>query len=304
MGGAFVAVADDSSATWWNPAGIAAGPFLDAGFGRNLTEAEHQHPARRETVGSFAFATPPFGFSYYRMRITGAGPIDPTGDVSGDRKEGLSGVPVTSFAASQIGFTLVHTIASGVHAGATFKYLRGTVRAGLSDSGPDPSDLLDAGDDLDGREADSEFDLDLGVHATSGAVSVAATVRNVRAADFSDVPGAPVVRLPRQVRIGAAFNGERIGAVPLVLAIDADLRRYDTVSGERRAVAVGAEHWFASRRVGVRGGARFNTVGTEDRVATGGLSVALRSGLYLDAYAAAGGDDAEGGWGVTARVSF
>ena len=30
MGGAFVAVASDSRATWWNPAGIAAGPLLDA----------------------------------------------------------------------------------------------------------------------------------------------------------------------------------------------------------------------------------------------------------------------------------
>ena len=29
MGGAFVAVASDSSAVWWNPAGLAAGPFLD-----------------------------------------------------------------------------------------------------------------------------------------------------------------------------------------------------------------------------------------------------------------------------------
>src|SRR5258705_3041766 len=29
MGGAFVAVATDSSATWWNPAGLAIGPFAD-----------------------------------------------------------------------------------------------------------------------------------------------------------------------------------------------------------------------------------------------------------------------------------
>ena len=37
MGGAFVAVADDSSATWWNPAAPAAGPFLDlaAGWSRS-----------------------------------------------------------------------------------------------------------------------------------------------------------------------------------------------------------------------------------------------------------------------------
>jgi hypothetical protein len=33
MGGAFVAVADDGSATWWNPAALAAGPFVDVGLG-------------------------------------------------------------------------------------------------------------------------------------------------------------------------------------------------------------------------------------------------------------------------------
>src|SRR2546421_12540378 len=30
MGGAFTAVADDSSATWWNPAGIPTGPYFNA----------------------------------------------------------------------------------------------------------------------------------------------------------------------------------------------------------------------------------------------------------------------------------
>ena len=34
MGGAFVAVASDSSATWWNPAGLATGPFSDVSIGR------------------------------------------------------------------------------------------------------------------------------------------------------------------------------------------------------------------------------------------------------------------------------
>ena len=33
MGGAFVAVADDSTATWWNPGALAAGPFVDVDAG-------------------------------------------------------------------------------------------------------------------------------------------------------------------------------------------------------------------------------------------------------------------------------
>ena len=30
MGGAFVVVADDATANYWNPAGLATGPFLSA----------------------------------------------------------------------------------------------------------------------------------------------------------------------------------------------------------------------------------------------------------------------------------
>jgi hypothetical protein len=39
MGGAFVAVASDSSATWWNPGALAAGPFVDMSIGKAFTEA-------------------------------------------------------------------------------------------------------------------------------------------------------------------------------------------------------------------------------------------------------------------------
>ncbi len=48
MGGAFVAVASDSSATWWNPAGLAAGPFVDLSVSRNTARAGgDQAPAWR-----------------------------------------------------------------------------------------------------------------------------------------------------------------------------------------------------------------------------------------------------------------
>src|SRR5687768_825184 len=35
MGGAFVAVADDVSAVWWNPAGLATGPFFSLAIERS-----------------------------------------------------------------------------------------------------------------------------------------------------------------------------------------------------------------------------------------------------------------------------
>ena len=38
-------------------------------------------------------------------------------------------------------------------------------------------------------------------------------------------------------------------------------------------VAAGVEHWFLSKRLGVRGGGRVNTTGAEERVVTAGVSV-------------------------------
>jgi hypothetical protein len=70
MGGAFVAVADDSTATWWNPGALAAGPFLDISLARAVTEKAGELPVDRQEASGFALGTPPFGFSYYRLRIT------------------------------------------------------------------------------------------------------------------------------------------------------------------------------------------------------------------------------------------
>src|SRR5512134_280502 len=77
LGGAFVAVANDSTATWWNPAGLAAGPFFDLTLGWSVTDIKDGAPARREQGGWFAAGTPPFGFSYYHLSIIDIGPVHP-----------------------------------------------------------------------------------------------------------------------------------------------------------------------------------------------------------------------------------
>lgn len=58
MGGAFVGVSTDSTATWWNPAALATGPFLDVTLGWEVTEVPEHLPARRDRASSFAIATP------------------------------------------------------------------------------------------------------------------------------------------------------------------------------------------------------------------------------------------------------
>ncbi len=298
MGGAFVAVADDSSATWWNPAGAASGPFLDLAFGRAVTSTQGDLPAGRDRGAWLALTTPPFGFSYYRLRLTDIQPFDPTGNNAPDREERRAGVPVRSLAVSQLGATLLQTVVPGVHLGATLKYVRGTFRASREDSLLDTGDLLDIGDDLDGGDAENRFDVDLGVLAVVGALRAGAVVRNVTEPEFGEMA------LQRQARIGAAFDGERAGLAPFTVALDADVLEYDSASGARRMVAVGGERWFGLRRVAVRAGARVNTAGARERTVTAGASYALRAALYVEGHVARGGSDDDRGWGLAARVSF
>jgi hypothetical protein len=63
MGGAFVAVADDATATWWNPAGLAAGPYFNVLLDYNRLEA------REGGLTGVAIAFPALGLSYYRLPI-------------------------------------------------------------------------------------------------------------------------------------------------------------------------------------------------------------------------------------------
>ena len=64
MGGAFVAVANDGTATWWNPGGLAAGPFADISLlAFATTDSSRQIPARQDRVTWFAVGTTPFGLS-------------------------------------------------------------------------------------------------------------------------------------------------------------------------------------------------------------------------------------------------
>jgi hypothetical protein len=300
MGGAFVAVASDSSATWWNPAGLAAGPFIDLALARAVTEAGGELPANRSKGSWFALGTPPFGVSYYALKVTSVQALTPTVTESGSREDRRAGMQ--SVAASQFGITLVHTLIDGVHAGATLKYVRGTVRAGERQGDFSSGALLDLGDDLQGGDGEGAFDADVGLLGVAGPLRLGLLVRNVRETTFEQEAGR--AELPRQVRIGVAYDRAAAGGVPLMVALDVDARTIDTASGERRNVAFGVERWLMNTRVGVRAGARFNTAGAKERTATAGVSVAVRSGLFLDGHVVRGGTEDERGWGIAARVSF
>ena len=180
------------------------------------------------------------------------------------------------------------------------KYVRGTLRVGADDASRSVEELLDAGEDLDGGEADNHFDLDVGLIGAAGPVRIGAVMRNVREPEFAD--GA--MQLPRQTRVGAAIDAEKAGGPPFIVAIDADVKTYATATGDRRVIAVGAEQWLWRKRIGIRGGGRFNRVGAQERTGTAGLSIGVRNGVYIEGHIVRGGSDAERGWGFGSRVTF
>src|SRR5688572_25043230 len=68
---AFVAVADDASAVYWNPAGLASGAY----FSLVLDRTDAETSADGNSAGSrsswlLALTMPAAGLSYYRLRST------------------------------------------------------------------------------------------------------------------------------------------------------------------------------------------------------------------------------------------
>ena len=300
MGGAFVAVANDSTATWWNPAGLATGPFLDVALSLVRGQSDDDLiPASRTGVWSVSLGTPPLGLSYYHLHITDIQADAATAPDDAGREDRAAGVGIRSLSISQFGATVLHTITTGVTAGATVKYLRGTPRVRAVDVVDQTvDDLLDEGDDLPDGDAEGALDVDVGVLAAVGAARLGVTARNLAKPRFGDR------ELPRQVRAGAAFDGAAAGIAPVTVSLDVDLHRYEAATGDRRVVAVGGEHWLRPERLALRGGARFNTVGPQDRIVSVGASAAVRAALFVDGFAAFGSDTGESGWSVSARVSF
>jgi hypothetical protein len=311
MGGAFVAVADDATATYWNPAGMASIPIVDLtlGFGRQEQEqsAEDgrpesgQGPVSRTRNSGFAVALPVLGVSYYALRTGLAlpGATVPPDIVRDDAQGGFVGAAANTW---NLGVSVVQSLGDAVVVGSTLRLVgAGT---GISTRAVDAAgDALDDAADLD-IDGETKFDVDVGVMAYVGRARLGLTVRNLVAPTW-DTSGVLPLETDRLVRVGVGWGPEPVhGRRTWTIASDADLTTADAPDGERRAVAVGAERWFLNSRVAIRGGARAQTIGDARPVATGGASVGVWSGLLLEAQVTAGGDTIERGWGLGARVTF
>ncbi|HET7221064.1 MAG TPA: conjugal transfer protein TraF [Vicinamibacterales bacterium] len=295
MGGAFVAVADDASAVYWNPAGLAlGGSYFSLVLDGGTSEADPDDVARagRHSNGIIALSTLPLGLSYYRLTSAYVA-ATPT----------LASAPPSSvehLATHHIGLTFVQSVISGIAVATTVKAVRGYAGNGVY-LGGETDALLDAADNLPDRGT-TRFDADIGVLTSYRSIRAGVTIRNVTEPDFS-TPADVDVELKRQTRAGIAY----VGLSGVILAGDIDIERTRGSLGERRNLAAGAEARVV-RRVTVRSGFRFNTLSDEPGghapVAAFGASVATFKSLLVDGQMTVGSKYGDRGWGIAARLVY
>lgn len=305
MGGAFVAVADDATATYWNPAGLATGAIFSAVFGwQTDTTGEknapstpdlYQQPYQGGASQIFAVGTPPLGMTYYSVRAT---------RLHGTAYVSPAIVPLgtaSSLTTHHTGVTLVQSVGEHLHLGTTLKYVRGTAIVTDRLPGSDDADELKRVKGVPGT-ASGKFDLDLGAMAVFGRARAGLVIRNAAEPEFDAIVGGRTFKLPleRQVRAGVSYQATDA----TIVSVDVDLTKTDTEVGERRHVAAGAERWFLNKRLGVRGGVRVNTIDDADPVASGGVSVGLTPSVSIDAFVLGGAKRADRAWGVAGRLGF
>jgi hypothetical protein len=289
MAGAFVGVADDASAVYWNPAGLASGAYFSLVLDGNADEAIPDGPddsrAGKRSGGLVALTTPALGISYFRL----------TASMAASRTSGTA--DLSEIVTHNVGFTLVQSLADGIAVGATIRAVRGFAGAVEVDA-PTADDALENWDVM-GRTT-SRLDLDVGLMASGSLGRLGVVVRNVTEPGFETGAGGELT-LERQVRAG--------GSIWLLhtwkLSADVDLTRSRGVFSDVREAAVGTEGQI-TRRIAARGGVRFNTAGDAGRspaVAVGG-SYAVTQSFLVDGQVTRGSDSAFQGWGVAGRVVF
>jgi hypothetical protein len=178
MSGAFVAVADDATTTWWNPAGLASG-----GYFNGILEFDRVDTPAGTRARAFALNVPSLGLSYYRLALNGMRLTDTTGTASANRED--QGV------LSQFGATVGQSVGAHLILGSTLKLVHAL--------------------------GETRADLDTGAMAAFGQVRLGVAVKNLRAPGFSDGDSrldlSRQVRAGASVKAGAANRAEITAAI-------------------------------------------------------------------------------------------
>jgi len=274
MAGAFVAVADDATASWWNPAGLATSASLadlivEAGQGGHV---------------GVAMGFPSLGLSYYRLDISPLQPSGSTGAGDSSRQDlGATGagLPASgSTAYQQFGATMGQSIGDHLVVATTLK-------------------LVHVLSDLKGG-------LDVGTMASFGPLRVGVTVRDVTAGTFES--DGETFELARRARAGVAWLAPSGGRIDrLTLAFDADLTTAPIDGRDERNVAAGAEAWMLGRRLGVRGG--MGAAFSDDPTGGGlfgafGVSVSPLKMVTIGGAVTRGPSTERNRWGFDLRLTF
>ena len=276
VAGAFVAVADDATATWWNPAGLPTSlSFVDG-----IVEVG------RGGHWGLAFGFPSLGVSYYHLNISQIQPSAST-EGGGMSRQDLgavgTGLPVPySIGFNQFGATVGQSLGDHFVVATTAK-----VMYALSDT---------------------RGDFDLGAMAAFGTVRAGLIVRNLIGGTFgASTTGTGGFELTRQARAGVAVTPPTHGSIDrLTFSLDVDLTTAPFEGHDERHVAGGTEAWLHGRRVAVRGGAGVNIVRDGGNAAYGavGVTVSPFQRCYLDGVATWGPTEDRNSWGLDLRVTF
>jgi hypothetical protein len=271
MGGAFVAVANDATATWWNPAGLA----------HALTVVDLSASILKDGGRSIALGFPSLGLSYYRVRIARFQPSDAsTGTaVPGRQDNGVVGSDPSSreFDLSQFGATFGQSLTQHFVIATTVK--------------------------LENALGDTRADFDVGTMAAFGAMRVGLTVRNVRQPTFGT--GTDSYELTRRARAGVALVRAMSGPIDgIAVAFDADITSSSVSGGDERDVAGGGEVWLRGRRIGIRGGGGFNTVTGGDPFGSFGLTFVPYPRLNIEGAVTRGAASTRDLWSLGLRLTF
>jgi hypothetical protein len=181
MAGAFTAVADDSTATWWNPAGLATGAYFNG-----TLEYDRPREAPDTTIRGVSVAFPALGLSYYRFPLSQIRPSASTAVAGGSRQdEGVLSV---------YGATVGQSIGNHLVVGSTVKL----ARAGETHAG-----------------------LDVGAMASYGHARVGLMVRNAREPEFGTGPDAWKLRRHARAGVALTSGSRgAIGSATLAIDAD------------------------------------------------------------------------------------